>query len=92
MKLFFCFLFLAGVMAFACATSTNAQCFVRTMGGNLNVRVAPNGRVVGRLVNGTNVTVLDSMNDRNGDPWTRVRSHIRGSLVGWVASEFVICR
>ncbi len=62
-------------------------CRVATAGGNLNVRNA-NGRRVGSLANGTAVYV-----DTYDGGWARVSVRRRGRLVvvGWVASEYLVC-
>ena len=95
MKHLFCILFLIGAFAFAGAVSAKAECWVSTDGGNLNVRARPNGRIIGKIANGTRVHVTETINDRNGDPWSFVRTSTRRTgyvTYGWSASEYISCR
>jgi hypothetical protein len=57
----------------------------------LNVRTAPNGRIVGALPNGLLVTVLDRATDGNGRSWVYVARFDDGRPVGWVFREFIAC-
>lgn len=61
-------------------------CAVMTQGGRLNVRSIPSisGRVVAKLVNGTEVRVVGVRND-----WSRVAR--RGRVLGWVLSSYLEC-
>lgn len=62
-------------------------CRVATAGGNLNVRNS-SGRIVTKLRNGTAVYV-----DTVDGGFARVSVRRRGRLVvlGWVASEYLVC-
>lgn len=57
-------------------------------GSPLNIRQSPNGKIVGKLRNGTRVVVHDYDYDRKGRPWAYVTSN-RGA--GWVFREFIAC-
>lgn len=57
----------------------------------LNVRTSPNGRIVGTLVNGQRVTVLDRVQS-GGKAWVYVGDRELGDQpIGWVFREFVSC-
>lgn len=59
-----------------------------SIGSPLNIRQSPNGKIVGKLRNGTRVVVHDYDYDRKGRPWAYVTSN-RGA--GWVFREFIAC-
>ena len=60
-------------------------------GTPLNVRTAPNGRVLGALPNGILVSVIDHAVDANGKPWVYIKSLGDDTALGWVFREFVAC-
>lgn len=84
-------LVVAGFGAF-CATEALAdRCKVTDPTGTpLNVRVAPQGKVVGKLPNGAQVQMIETGNDAGGRLWARI-SRMDGRPVGWVYREFVSC-
>jgi uncharacterized protein YgiM (DUF1202 family) len=95
MKNTICFLFLLVVLAFAGATAANAQrCKITDPTGTpLNVRASPNGRIVGKVRNGTVVYIEANASDRNGKAWARIGTY-RGRryvILGWVFREFISC-
>lgn len=60
-------------------------------GTDLNVRTAPNGRIVGALSNGQRVTILDRTT-AGGKAWVYVGDAELGDQpFGWVFREFVSC-
>ncbi|MCB1546481.1 MAG: SH3 domain-containing protein [Hyphomicrobiaceae bacterium] len=59
-------------------------------GTRLNVRNAPQGDVIGRLRNGTEVRIIDTARDHKGQPWAYV-GYWRGGRIGWVFREFISC-
>jgi uncharacterized protein YraI len=69
-----------------------AECRVTDPTGTpLNVRTAPGGRIVGTLVNGQRVSVLDRR-VVGGKPWVYVGDVELGDQpIGWVFREFVSC-
>ncbi len=69
----------------ACTMAASAACVVTDPTGTpLNIREAPNGRVIGTLRNGASVTILGATYDRNGKLWANIG-------VGWVFREFISC-
>jgi len=60
-------------------------------GAPLNVRVAPNGKIVGTLNNGLLVAVVDTRDDANGKPWAFIVRASDGHPFGWVFREFIAC-
>lgn len=61
-------------------------CVVATDGGRLNIRSIPStsGRIVGKLLNGTEVKVVAV-----ADEWSKVAR--RGRVLGWVLSYYLEC-
>lgn len=94
-------LLLAAVAGIALATPVAAQsrgsvCVVADPTGTLlNVRTAPNGRVVGQIANGVWVRVGD-MAAENGKPWAFIHDSdmtgTRGDPLGWVFARYLNCR
>ncbi len=90
---------LAGILSFIAAAtllSTEAAAAPRNVGDvcrvsdpnpPLNVRIAPNGSVIGSLSNGTVITVLSQSENKQ---WAYVAREDR-SLTGWVYSELIDC-
>ncbi|MCE4222712.1 SH3 domain-containing protein [Methylobacterium sp. C25] len=76
----------------AAAGAQAAECRVTDPTGTpLNVRTAPNGRVVGTLVNGQRVSVLERRMI-GGKAWVYVGDVELGDQpIGWVFREFVSC-
>ena len=76
------------------ATDAAAENRCRVMdptGTPLNVRVAPNGQIVGTLNNGLLVAVVDTRDDASGRPWAFVVRANDGRPFGWVFREFIAC-
>jgi hypothetical protein len=55
------------------------------------VRDAPNGTVIGPIVNGVLVSVSEYTDDVNGRPWVRVKDDKTQKPIGWVFRKFVSC-
>ncbi|MGL5737113.1 MAG: SH3 domain-containing protein [Beijerinckiaceae bacterium] len=85
------------LLALAAASPAAAQTRCRVMdptGTDLNVRATPNGRIVGKIVNGTPVALAGTAFDDQGRPWARVIAEDtagRARAPGWVFREFVAC-
>jgi hypothetical protein len=78
----------------ATATDAVAENRCRVMdptGAPLNVRVAPNGQIVGALPNGLLVSVINIADDANGKPWSYIARFDDGRPIGWVFREFIAC-
>lgn len=95
MKHIFCLLFLGVVLVFG-ALSANAQdrCKVTDPTGTpLNVRSSPNGKIKGKVSNGTVVHVETESTDTNGKAWSQISVYRRNRYVvlGWVYREFISC-
>lgn len=82
---------LTGLASAAPAAAAEDRCRVMDPTGTpLNVRLAPNGRIVGTLNNGLLVAVVDTRDDASGRPWAFVVSP-DGQPLGWVFREFIAC-
>jgi Bacterial SH3 domain len=82
-------------LAFATALMTcsaaKAECIVADPTSTpLNIRTAPNGRVVRTIHNGIEVNVLDHTSDPRGHEWVFVG--IGNTPLGWVYRNYVICK
>ncbi len=60
-------------------------------GTPLNLRAAPNGKIIGTLANGVLVSVTEYKDDANGKPWVEVADYKTKKVLGWVFREFVSC-
>jgi hypothetical protein len=63
-------------------------------GTPLNVRAAPNGRIISTLKNGREVYIEEMTTDDKGKPWVKVSLGVRGGkklVLGWVLREFISC-
>lgn len=77
----------------ASALPASAACRVADpTGTRLNVRSAPNGKIVGTFANGQEVSILAG-SEFSGKKWVYVGDTANGDLpVGWVFGEFVVCQ
>ncbi len=67
------------------------RCVVADPSGTpLNVRTAPNGRIVGALHNGTRVVVRETEYDGGGRPWAYV-TPVGPGRAGFVFRDFLDC-
>jgi hypothetical protein len=76
------------------ATDAAAENRCRVMdptGTPLNVRVAPNGQIVGALPNGLLVSIVNMADDANGKPWAFIARYDNARPIGWVFREFIAC-
>ena len=75
------------------ASAASAQsCMVSDPTGTpLNVRATPGGTILGTLRNGSNVILIDTIDDSRGRRWAEVSARGYGQSV-WVFREFVSCR
>lgn len=62
-------------------------------GTPLNVRDAPNGRIINALKNGREVYIQEIDYDQQGRPWALVGGYYQGKyrVWGWVIREFISC-
>jgi S1-C subfamily serine protease len=58
----------------------------------LNVRTSPNGRILGSLVNGLAVKIIDETTDRNGASWNYIAKADDDMPIGWVFGTYLDCR
>lgn len=57
----------------------------------LNVRVTPNGKIIGTVKNGTVVYISEYRYDNEGRPWAMVFNAKNDRYLGWVYREFLSC-
>ena len=60
-------------------------------GTPLNVRTAPQGRVIGNLPNDMLVSVVDRAVDGTGKAWVYISKVTDGKPIGWVFRKFISC-
>lgn len=85
---------LVPALLFAGVSTATAQARCRVMDPTdtpLNVRTAPNGRVVAALPNGMLVSIIDNARDERGRSWVYVARLSNGRPIGWVFREFIAC-
>ncbi len=69
-----------------------ARCTVIDDSGTpLNVRAAPNGRILGGLLYGHTVEVVEVSLSRNGRYWSRINANNPIYRSGWVLSALIDC-
>lgn len=56
----------------------------------LNIRTAPNGRIIGTIENGQSVNIIDHAIDNNQQPWVYISDS--GTPLGWVFRKYIICK
>jgi hypothetical protein len=57
----------------------------------LNIRTAPNGKIVGTIANGERARILDQTTDRTGDQWVYI-SDSTSQPLGWVFRRYIVCK
>ncbi|MBL8587609.1 MAG: SH3 domain-containing protein [Methylobacteriaceae bacterium] len=61
-------------------------------GTPLNVRTAPNFKIVGALRNGTRVEILQVVRGDDGKQWAFIADAADGRAHGWVFRSYLDCR
>lgn len=82
------------VVSFSQTAQAEQVCQVTDPTGTpLNVRAAPNGRIVQTIANGREVSISDTRYDRKDRSWVLISAYQQGSYrtLGWVFREFVSC-
>lgn len=82
----------AGLMLAAGPALAQSSCYVSDPTGTpLNIRIEPNGRVVGTIPNGAQVTISEARRDERGRAWVFIRDLDSGRGIGWVFRSFLNC-
>jgi hypothetical protein len=80
------------LLGMSLAAAEGERCKVTDPTGTpLNVRLKPNGKIIGTLANGTLVSIIEMTDDDNGKPWVRIKDYKTKQVIGWVFREFVSC-
>jgi Bacterial SH3 domain len=58
-------------------------------GTSLNLRVSPNGKIIGTVKNNTEVYIYEIIGGEKNQPWAKVGSE--GRVLGWAFREFISC-
>ena len=83
----------AAIAFIAATVFAHADCIVADPTPTpLNVRTAPNGRIVATLANGQAVTIIDYANDAQMRSWVYVADAATDRPIGWVFREYVVCK
>jgi Bacterial SH3 domain len=85
---------IAAISLLSVVSNASGQSRCRVMdptGTPLNIRMGPNGAIVGTLLNGVLVSVIDRTLDDRGRPWVYIASYDSGRPIGWVFREFISC-
>jgi hypothetical protein len=76
----------------AAAQYGGSRCMVSDPTGTpLNVREAPQGRIIGGLHNGMPVRLVDISYDGLGRPWGFILDWNTGRAIGWVFCAYINC-
>lgn len=80
-------------LAMTLSTSVFAQtCKVTDPTGTpLNARATPNGKIIGKVKNGTVVYVSEYDYDSKGRPWAQIFNAKNDKYIGRVFREFISC-
>ncbi len=82
------------ILALASASPAGAQSRCKVMdptGTPLNLRAAPDGKIVGTLSNGAFVSVVKEGVGADGKPWAYIARYQDDVALGWVFREFIAC-
>ena len=75
------------------AATAQAECIVADPSPTpLNVRTAPNGRIISTLDNGQSVSIIDHAADENSREWVYVSDPENDRPIGWVVRDYVVCK
>ena len=75
------------------AATAHADCIVADPSPTpLNVRTAPNGRIVATLDNGQSVSIIDHAVDEKSREWVYVSDPDSEKPIGWVVRDYVVCK
>ena len=81
------------VLLLSATASAHAQCIVADPTPTpLNVRTAPNGRIIGTLYNGQSVDIIDHATDERLQPWVYVSDPETKNPIGWVYRKYIVCK
>jgi uncharacterized protein YraI len=82
----------AAALVLSASAASAQSCMVSDPTGTpLNVRASAGGTILGTLRNGSNVTLIDTIDDSRGRRWAEVSAPGYRQSV-WVFREFVSCR
>ena len=82
----------SGTKTFAQENSADIRCKVADGSGTpLNVRASVNGKIVGKLKNGTIVYIIDESGDARDQSWSRIKLTLKGKAKGWVLTGLLDC-
>lgn len=93
-KILFFIAFLVPIMTIDSAAQAETVCQVTDPTGTpLNVREAPNGRIINKLKNGRRVYIHQVAYDNGNRPWAKIGGYYKGEyrIWGWVFREFISC-
>lgn len=73
------------------AIANGRWCNVATYEGNLRIRTAPAGRIIGGLPRGSRFQAFNEQYDRTGVLWLQIQPVETRYPVGWVSADHVSC-
>lgn len=76
-----------------CVQAANGErCRVMDPTGTpLNARTGPEGAILGTLLNGLLVAIIDQTYDARRQPWVYIVDYRTGQPIGWVYREYLAC-
>ncbi len=73
------------------AVSGAPFCQVATSSGNLRIRAAPNGPIIGGMPRGARFQAYNGQHESDGSYWIMVQPVESRYPVGWVSGDYVVC-
>ena len=73
------------------ALANGQWCNVVTSEGNLRIRSAPGGRIIGGMPRGSRFQSFNEQYDRSGYLWLQIQPAETRYPIGWVSGDHVIC-
>ena len=73
------------------AVSGAPFCQVATSSGNLRIRAAPGGAIIGGMPRGARFQAYNAEHETDGSEWIMVQPVETRYPMGWVSSDYVIC-
>ena len=82
----------AGFLLLAAHPAFAEDCHVDDPTGSaLNLRAAPNGKVIGKLRNFDPITIIEYSVDERDNTWARIETRDKARRKGYIFRQFVLC-
>lgn len=86
-------IYLALVLIFAASSAVAQVCQVADpTGTELNIRTAPNAKIIATRPNGGSVRLLQTVTGPDGKAWSFIAEAANGTAIGWAFRSYLRCR